>query len=73
MKSMKWKRGKLNGIFINRDSFSFHVGCHRYDDFVIDWNHYFADISQQNEKSMGRVDFAGVYIWFYFLIMCDGA
>lgn len=73
MKLMKWKRGKLNGIFINRDSFRFYVGCHCHDDFVIDWNHHFADISQQNEKSMGRVNFAGVHICFYFLIMYDDA
>ena len=63
----------MDGFFISRDSCRFHVGCHRHDDFIIYWDNYFADISQQNEKSMGRVDFAGIYIWFYFLIMYDGA
>lgn len=64
-----WKRSEMNGIFIDRDSFGFHVGFHPHDDFVIYRNFHFADISQQNEKSVGRVDFAGHYIWFYFLTM----
>lgn len=59
----------MNGIFIDRDSFGFYVGVHPHDDFVIYRNFRFADISQQNEKSVGRVDFAWYYIWFYFLTM----
>lgn len=64
-----WKRSEMNGIFIDRDSFGFHVGFHPHDDFVIYRNFHFADISQQNEKSVGRVGFARHYIWFYFLTM----
>ena len=62
----------MNGIFIDRDSCSFYVDCPLHGDFVIYWDDYFAGIPQQNEKSVGRTDFAGVHIGVYFLIMYHG-
>lgn len=61
----------MNGIFLDGNPCGLLLGLHRPGDSVTHRNYYFADISQQNEKSVGRIDFAWVHILRYPLVVYD--